>query len=96
MRDWLRSLEREDKARIGRAIAMVEFGWPVGMPVCRAMGKGLYEVRVQLKDRIARILFMIDGDDMIVLHGFIKKSQATPQPDLELARKRQQTWENDP
>ena len=96
MREWLRSLEPEDKARIGHTIAMVEFGWPVGMPACRAMGKGLYEVRVQLKDRIARLLFIIDGDDMVLLHGFIKKSQATPQPDLELARKRQQIWENDP
>lgn len=60
------------------------------------MGKGLHEVRVRLKDRIARLLFVVDGDHMVILHGFIKKSQTTPQPDLALARKRQQIWENDP
>jgi phage-related protein len=96
VRDWLRSMEAEDRRRIGRVIAIVEFGWPVGMPLCRSLGKGLYEARVQLKDRIARVFFTIDGDEMIVLHGFVKKSQATPQPDLDLARKRQQLWKNDP
>lgn len=95
VREWLRSLESDDRQRIGRAIAVVEFGWPIGMPVCRALGKGLYEVRVQLKDRIARLLFLIDGDDMVLLHGFIKKSQATPRPDLELAKRRQHIWENE-
>lgn len=96
MREWLHSLEPDDRRRIGRSIAIVEFGWPVGMPVCRSMGKGLHEVRVLLKDRIARLLFVVDGDRMVILHGFIKKSQTTPQPDLALARKRQQIWENDP
>jgi phage-related protein len=69
---------------------MVEFGWPIGMPTCRALGKGLYEVRTNLKDRIARVMFTIAGDKMVLLHGFIKKSQTTSESDIELARKRLQ------
>ena len=92
VRDWLKSLSREDQKRIGDDIRTVEFGWPVGMPVCRALGKGLYEVRTSLKNRIARVFFTIDGDEMVLLHGFIKKSQATPDAELALARNRLQTW----
>ncbi len=58
------------------------------MPVCRPLGKGLYEVRSTLDNRIARVLFAIEGGDMILLHGFIKKSQKTPAADLDIARKR--------
>ena len=92
VRDWLKSLPREDQKRIGDDIRTVEFGWPIGMPVCRALGKGLYEVRTNLKNRIARVFFTIDGDEMVLLHGFIKKSQATPDAELTLARNRLQTW----
>ncbi len=92
VRVWLKSLPREDQKLIGDDIRTVEFGWPVGMPVCRPLGKGLYEVRSSLKDRIARVFFTIDGDEMVLLHGFIKKSQATPASELELARKRLQSW----
>ena len=92
VRDWLKSLPREDQKRIGDDIRTVEFGWPVGMPVCRALGKGLYEVRTSLKNRIARVFFTIDGDEMVLLHGFIKKSLATPDAELALARSRLQTW----
>ncbi len=67
----------------------MEFGWPVGMPVCRPLGKGLYEVRSNLEqNRIARVLFYIDrASRMVLLHGFIKKTQQTPEKDLELARR---------
>jgi phage-related protein len=93
VRDWLLELAREDRRQIGEDVKAVEFGWPVGLPVCRAMGRGLYEVRSDLKDRIARVMFLIDGSDMVLLHGFIKKAQATPKGDMELARKRQKAWE---
>lgn len=63
------------------------------MPVCKPLGRGLYEVRSDLKDRIARVMFLIDGGEMVLLHGFIKKSQTTPKGDLDLARKRQREWE---
>jgi phage-related protein len=93
VREWLLSLPREDRRQVGEDIKTVEFGWPIGMPVCKGLGRGLYEVRSDLKDRIARVMFLIDGGQMVLLHGFIKKSQATPKNDLELARKRQREWE---
>jgi phage-related protein len=69
-------------------IKSVEFGWPIGMPVCRPMGEGIYEVRTRLNDnRIARVLFYIDKRGrMVLLHGFIKKTSRTPDGDLALAR----------
>jgi phage-related protein len=76
VRDWLKSLEKADRAKIGEDIRTVEFGWPLGMPTCKPLGRGLYEVRTTLKDRIARVPFGIEGSKMILLHGFIKKSQA--------------------
>jgi phage-related protein len=88
VRDWLKTLDRADRVGIGEDIRTVEFGWPIGMPVCKPLGHGLYEVRTTLKNRIARVLFGIVGDEMVLLHGFIKKSQVTPKDDLELARKR--------
>lgn len=90
VREWLKGLETiEDRKQIGVDIKTVEFGWPLGMPVCRPMGDGLYEVRSKLSgDKIARVLFYVDmRGRMVLLHGFIKKTQKTLQPDLELARK---------
>lgn len=78
----------DDKKTIGADIATVEFGWPVGMPTCKAMKGGLYEVRSSLKNRIARVLFCIHDEKMVLLHGFVKKSQKTPQADLDLAKSR--------
>ncbi len=89
LRDWLKGLpSSEDRKRIGEDIKTVEFGWPVGMPVCRPLGDGIYEVRTRLtENRIARVLFYIDKKGrMVLLHGFIKKTQKTPAEDLELAR----------
>jgi phage-related protein len=88
VRDWLKGLSKMDRVRIGGDICTVELGWPIGMPVCRALGNGLYEVRTTLNDRIARVLFGIEGDEMLLLHGFIKKSQKTPKDDLAMARNR--------
>jgi len=88
VREWLLSLPREERLVIGSDIKTVEFGWPVGLPVCRAMGDGLWEVRSSLKGRIARVLFCIAGDSMWLLHGFIKKQQKTPPQELALAHKR--------
>ena len=90
MRDWLQKLSREDRLAIGTDIKTVEFGWPVGLPVCRSLGDGLWEVRTSLRNRIARVLFCIDGDILWLLHGFIKKQQKTPSSDLALARRRMQ------
>jgi phage-related protein len=89
VRDWLKSMSAsEDRKRIGEDIKTVEFGWPIGMPVCRPLGDGIYEVRTSLaRNRIARVLFYIDRKGrMVLLHGFIKKTQRTSAEDLELAR----------
>jgi len=89
VREWLKGLpSSEDRKRIGEDIKTVEFGWPVGMPVCRPLGGGIYEVRTNLAlNRIARVLFYIDVKGrMVLLDGFIKKTRQTPHQDLELAR----------
>ena len=88
VRDWLKDLSKADRIKIGGDICTVELGWPSGMPVCRTLGDGLYEVRTRLSDRTARVLFGIEGDEMLLLHGFIKKSQKTPKDDLAMARNR--------
>jgi len=89
VRDWLLELESEDCKRIGFDIKTVEFSWPIGMPLCKPLGRGLYEVRSNLTDKkIGRIIFCIADNKMILLHGFIKKTQTTPTHELELAFKR--------
>jgi phage-related protein len=89
VREWLNALAREDQRVIGRDIARVQFGWPIGLPVCRPLGKGLYEVRSSLPSgREARVLFGFHDGMLIALTAFIKKSQAAPAVELELARRR--------
>ena len=91
VREWLKELEPEDRKIAGNDLRTLEFGWPVGMPLCRSIAshKGLWEVRSSLTGgRMARVLFCIAEGRMVLLHGFIKKSQKTPQPDLDLAVKR--------
>lgn len=89
VREWLKALDAEDRKVIGEDIATVEYGWPIGMPICRPLGQGLWEVRSTLRNnRIARVIFGIVRNQMILLHGFIKKTQQTPDEDLSLARKR--------
>ena len=79
----------EDRHHIGSDLALVQFGWPVGMPRCRSLGSGLWEVRSSLPSRrIARILFFFHQGRIGVVHGFIKKTQKTPPEDIELARER--------
>ncbi|MEX5350902.1 type II toxin-antitoxin system RelE/ParE family toxin [Pseudomonas juntendi] len=93
VREWLTDLPRDHKRMIGTEIKTVQVGWPIGMPVVRKLEKGLWEVRVNLVDTIARLLFTVDGSVMVLLHGFIKKSQKTSASDLETARQRKATLE---
>ena len=88
VRDWLRSLPPIDRKTIGEDIKTVQLGWPLGMPLVRNLGGGMWEVRIKLENRIARVLFVLDGATMVLLHGFIKKQQETPKPDLDLAKDR--------
>jgi phage-related protein len=89
VRDWLLELTPDDRRAVGYDIQTVEFGWPIGMPVRRPLGHGLYEVRSNMSDgRIGRVLFCIVSGEMVLLHGFVKKTQKTPPADLVLASKR--------
>ena len=88
VREWLKSLSLDEMRTIGEDIKTVQFGWPLGMPIVRKIETGLWEVRSRSVDRIARILFTIQNGKMVLLHGFIKKSNKTPQDDLSLARRR--------
>lgn len=94
VRDWLRSLDEADRQAVGLDLMRVQYRWPVGMPLCRALGDGLWEVRTSLpSNRIARVLFSVQQGRILVLHGFIKKTQKTPADDMALARRRNREYE---
>lgn len=87
--DWLRDMAEADRNAIGQDLMRVQYRWPVGMPLCRAVGDGLWEVRTNLPGgRIARVIFRASDGRILVLHGFMKKTQKTPIEDLTLARRR--------
>ena len=88
VREWLQALDAIDRKIMGEDIKTVQYGWPLGMPLVRKMAAHLWEVRVNLPNRIARVLFTLDGVHMVLLHGFIKKSPQTPTEDLKLAQTR--------
>jgi phage-related protein len=90
VREWIKSeCSTADRKQIGEDIRYVQDRWPVGLPTCRPMGGGLYEVRSNLaRNRIARILFGFVDGDMVLLHAFIKKTKKTPADDLKLATSR--------
>ena len=88
VRDWLKSLDKFDKKKIGEDVKTLQFGWPIGMPLTRKLDHNLWEIRSKLLNKIARIIFTLDGDQIVLLHGFIKKSQRIPKEDLRLAQLR--------
>ena len=88
VREWLKGLKREDRKTIGEDIKTVQFGWPLGMPLIRKVEPGIWEVRSSISQGIARVLFTIEGHTMILLHGFIKKSQKTPRTEFRTAHQR--------
>jgi phage-related protein len=95
VRDWLRGLPESDRSAVGQDLMRVQYRWPVGMPLCRSLGEGLWEVRSALpSSRIARVLFSVHQGRIVALHGFIKKSQKTPDEDLALARRRKREFED--
>ena len=93
VREWLKELPKSDKKVIGEDIKTVQYGWPLGMPLVDSLGHGLWEVRTKLKGRIARIIFFLDKDTMILVNGFIKKTKKTPKMELDLAKKRKNQYE---
>ncbi len=94
VRDWLKGLGEGERHAIGKDLLRAQWRWPVGMPLCRPMGKGLWEVRTKLPgNHAARVLISFYQGHLVALHGFIKKTRATPDDDLKLARKRQKELE---
>ncbi len=93
VREWLKNLDKKDRKVIGEDVKLVQFRWPLGMPLVRKMESDLWKVRSHLSGgRIARILFTVRGSEMALLHGFVKKSRKTPAKELQLARKRKNLW----
>ena len=88
VRVWLRGLVREDRRTVGEDIKTAQLGWPLGMPLIRKLGNGLWEVRSHIRTGIARVMFTVEGSTMVLLHGFQKKSQRTPLADLMTAKRR--------
>ncbi len=90
VREWPKDLDETERRAIGTDLLRAQWRWPVGMPLCRPMGKGLWEVRTDLPGkRTSRVFICFYHDRLVALHGFIKKTRATPEDDLTLARKRQ-------
>jgi len=88
VREWLLEMTVEDRRAIGIDIKTVQYGWPLGMPLVRKMEPGLWKVRCDIADGIARVLFTVAGGQMVLLHGFVKKTPKTPDNELKTARNR--------
>ena len=88
VREWLKGLEREDRKAVGQDVKTAQYGWPLGMPLIRKLEPGLWEVRSHIAQGITRVIFTVDDGVMVLLHGFVKKSQRTPPGDLRTARQR--------
>jgi phage-related protein len=90
VREWLQGLPAEERQAIGKDLLRAQWRWPVGMPLCRPLGHGLWEVRTDLPaKRTARVLLSQHRGRLVALHDFIKKTRSTPDEDLTWARKRQ-------
>ena len=88
VRDWLKGLPDEERREIGIDVKTVQFGWPIGMPLVDHIDGDIWEVRTRLSTRIARVLFALEGNVMVLLQGFIKKERKTPTADLNIAKQR--------
>jgi len=95
VRQWLKDMAREDRKDIGTDIQTVQFRWPLGMPLVRKMDRGLWEIRSNISNGcIARLFFTVDGNEMILLHGIVKKTTKTPKGDIAIAKRRRDMWVN--
>jgi phage-related protein len=88
VREWLKDLSRENRKTIGEDIKTLQFGWPVGMPLARKMGDDLWELRSTISSGIGRTFFTLYQEKIVLLHGFVKKSQKTPSNELATAKRR--------
>ena len=93
VREWLKSLRKDERKAIGEDIAYVQFKWPIGKPRVDHLRGSVWEVRTSLTKRIARTLFAVEGRQMVLLHAFINNTQQTPNDDIKLAEKRFKEWQ---
>ena len=100
VREWLKRLPRDECQRVGVDILKVQYAWPIGTPLVDNLGDGVWEIRSRLGNRIARTLFVVVDEEIVLLHGFIKKTQRTPADELKLAKQRKhqylQNYEKEP
>jgi phage-related protein len=95
VREWLKAMDRGDRLEIGADLQRVQYRWPVGMPLCRPLGDGMWEVRTNLPGKtISRVVVCFHNGMLYALHGFIKKTQKTPDGELAIARKRKREVEH--
>jgi len=90
VREWLRALPKSERRGIGEDVRTLQLGWPLGMPLVRKLEPGLWEVRIHLPGRIARVIVTVEDEVVILLHAFIKRSKAIPAKELDTARRRRQ------
>lgn len=95
VRDWLKGLDAAQRKAIGEDIRTAQYGWPLGMPLIRKLEPGLWEVRTKFSSGIARTLFTVDEKRMVLLHGFIKKTQKAPLNELQTARRRLKMYQEE-
>ncbi|MEY3139784.1 MAG: hypothetical protein RL298_525 [Pseudomonadota bacterium] len=95
VKEWLKKLQPEERKTIGEEIKLVQLGWPIGMPLVRNLRGGLWEIRIRLVNRIARVVFAMFDGNIVLLHGFIKKQQETPKTDLQLSITRLKSLQKD-
>ncbi|HWV14868.1 MAG TPA: type II toxin-antitoxin system RelE/ParE family toxin [Cellvibrio sp.] len=96
VREWLRSVTADDRKALGEDIRTVQIGWPLGMPLVRKLEADLWEVRSHVKDGIARVIFTMHDNTIVLLHGFTKKSQKIPAGELAVAKSRLQQFRGAP
>jgi phage-related protein len=94
VRDWLKGLSKSDRKLIGEDIAYVQYKWPIGKPRVEHLRGPIWEVRTTLDNRIARTLFAVEAGEMILLHGFVKKTQKAPEAEIKLAERRFKEWQH--
>lgn len=88
VREWLKAMSREGRKTVGEDVKTLQFGWPIGMPLARKLDDGLWELRSTIPTGIARTFFTIHGNNIVLLHGFVKKARKTPTKELALAKRR--------
>lgn len=88
VRDWLSGLDRTTLQAVSEDLRTLQFGWPLGMPLVRKLEPGLWEVRSHAVVGVVRVLFTLADAEIVLLHAFVKKSQALPKEAVALARRR--------